>query len=68
MPEPVEPWRRLTSQPGLCRRCTHARLLTSARSVFLRCALSDENPAFLRYPPLPVLTCEGFRPSEGAAA
>jgi len=52
---------RLTAQPGLCRTCEHLRLLASARSVFLRCGLADTDPGFLRYPPLPVLRCAGYR-------
>ncbi len=52
---------RLTANPGLCRTCGHLRLLASARSVFLRCGLADTDPGFLRYPPLPVLRCAGYR-------
>lgn len=51
---------RLTANPGLCRTCAHVRLLASARSVFLRCGLADTDPGFLRYPPLPVLSCPGY--------
>lgn len=59
-PEDDDGWARLATQPGLCRTCRHARLLASARSVFLRCDLSDTDPSFLRYPPLPVLACGGW--------
>lgn len=52
---------RLTAEPGLCRTCEHLRL-ASARSVFVRCGLADTDPGFLRYPPLPVLRCAGYRP------
>ena len=52
---------RLAANPGLCRTCEHVRLLASARSVFLRCGLADTDPGFLRYPPLPVLRCAGYR-------
>jgi hypothetical protein len=51
----------LTAEPGLCRTCEHLRLLASARSVFVRCGLADTDPAFLRYPPIPVLACPGYR-------
>jgi hypothetical protein len=54
---------RLTVDPGLCRTCEHFRLLASPRSVFVRCGLADTDPAFLRYPPLPVLACPGYRRS-----
>lgn len=47
---------------GLCERCRHARRVASARSSFLRCARSDADSAFPRYPRLPVLACAGFEP------
>jgi hypothetical protein len=53
---------RLAVQPGLCAGCVHLRLLASPRSVFVRCGLADSDPAFARYPALPVLRCAGFRP------
>jgi hypothetical protein len=53
---------RLAVQPGLCAGCVHLRLLASPRSVFVRCGLADSDPAYPRYPPLPVLRCAGFRP------
>jgi len=56
--------RRLGGDPGLCRTCDHLRLLASPRSVFARCGLADIDPAFPRYPPLPVLRCGGYRPAE----
>jgi hypothetical protein len=52
----------LHQHPGLCARCAHQRLLRSARSTFLRCGKADEDPRFPRYPRLPVVACEGFRP------
>ncbi len=49
---------------GLCCGCRLASAQTSARgSAFWRCRLSEANPKFMRYPPLPVLACEGFEPS-----
>lgn len=53
---------RLAVHPGLCAACAHLRLLASARSVFVRCGLAATDPAFPRYPALPVLRCDGFRP------
>lgn len=47
-------------RPGLCATCRNARLLASRSSVFLRCALADVDPAFPRYPRLPVIECSGF--------
>jgi hypothetical protein len=47
--------------PGLCATCRWARVVESARgSAFLRCGRSDLDAAFRRYPPLPVLRCDGF--------
>lgn len=52
--------RRLPAPPGLCASCEHLRLVASSRSVFVRCGLADVDPAFLRYPPLPVIACRGY--------
>jgi hypothetical protein len=47
-------------QAGLCASCAHARVQPNARgSRFWRCARADADPRFRRYPPLPVLRCEG---------
>src|ERR1041384_7984941 len=41
--------------------CRCKRVVTNARgSVFFRCARSDTDPRFVRYPPLPVRTCPGY--------
>lgn len=51
--------------PGLCAACRWARVVGSARgSAFLRCGRSDLDPAFRRYPPLPVLRCAGFEAAQ----
>lgn len=55
---------RLRVDPGLCATCRHLRLLASPRSVFVRCALAEEDPDFPRYPTLPVLECAGWRRAE----
>lgn len=52
---------------GLCRTCRHARIVTTPRSTFWRCGLSEQDPAFPRYPRLPVLACSGYVPREEAA-
>jgi hypothetical protein len=49
---------------GLCRTCRFRRVVASRRgSTFLLCRRSDFDPAFAKYPHLPVLQCEGFEPS-----
>ena len=52
--------RSLPAPPGLCATCVHLELVGSRSSVFVRCALSDRDPRFPRYPPLPVHRCSGF--------
>jgi len=59
---PVGDLDRLGADPGLCGRCRHRELLSSERSVFLRCGLAAVDPRFARYPSLPVLGCAGFAP------
>ena len=49
---------------GLCGGCLHASEVASARgSVFRLCRLSAVDPAFAKYPRLPVLRCLGYRAS-----
>jgi len=46
---------------GLCETCRHATIVQSDRgSTFYRCELSKTDPRFPKYPPLPVLKCEGY--------
>jgi hypothetical protein len=52
------------SQAGLCGDCTHSRSIRSDRgSIFYLCSLSARDPAFPKYPRLPVLECDGYAPS-----
>jgi hypothetical protein len=49
------------TRAGLCASCTHAHLVVSSRgSTFYLCRLADHDPAFRRYPVLPVTSCRGF--------
>lgn len=46
---------------GLCSACGWAQQVTTTRgSRFLRCGRSDDDPAYARYPSLPVRHCLGF--------
>ena len=49
---------------GLCASCAWVRLVKNRRgSTFYRCLRADSDPPdprFVRYPPLPVLTCPGY--------
>lgn len=40
------------------------RIESDRGSVFYRCALADTDPRFPKYPRLPVLRCDGFKPVE----
>jgi hypothetical protein len=46
---------------GLCESCAHQRVVRNTRgSSFSLCERSREDPAFARYPRLPVLACPGY--------
>lgn len=48
---------------GLCDDCRHQRLVPNRRgSVFSLCERSREDPAYPRYPRVPVLSCPGHEP------
>ena len=56
------------SNPGLCGSCVHARIIENRRgSRFYMCELSKVDPAFPKYPPLPVVKCSGYQPGQGGA-
>jgi hypothetical protein len=51
---------------GLCDSCSYQRLVRNTRgSSFLLCERSRTDPAFPRYPRLPVTSCVGYEPSSG---
>ena len=51
---------------GLCGACTHSRVVENARgSRFYLCRLSESDARFPKYPRLPVLGCDGYRPLKG---
>jgi hypothetical protein len=53
---------------GLCADCVNARRIESDRgATFLLCELSATDPAFPKYPALPVLRCSGFTPKVASA-
>jgi hypothetical protein len=46
---------------GLCDTCAHQRVVANSRgSGFSLCERSREDPAYPRYPRLPVTTCSGW--------
>ncbi|HYW07965.1 MAG TPA: hypothetical protein VE913_13475 [Longimicrobium sp.] len=49
--------------PGLCASCRNVRVVdTKKGSRFFLCSLSDTDPRFPKYPPIPVMRCAGFAP------
>jgi hypothetical protein len=54
------------SDIGLCARCRHGRTIESARgSTFTLCQKAKTDPAFPKYPRLPVVRCRGFEATAG---
>ena len=50
---------------SLCETCASMRPVVTAKgSRFLLCQLSQTDPAYPKYPPQPVVCCDGYRPSE----
>ena len=48
-------------QAGLCGSCTYQRVIENRRgSRFVFCERSKTDGTYRKYPPLPVLECEGF--------
>jgi len=51
---------------GICNACAHQQLVPNRRgSVFSLCRRSKTDPAFPRYPRIPVAECLGFERREG---
>ncbi len=52
---------------GLCDRCIHQKLIRNTRgSVFSMCRRAKVDPAFPKYPRLPVTRCAGFEERRAA--
>ena len=50
---------------SLCEVCSHMKEVTSGTgSRFLLCQLSQTDRRFQKYPPQPVVRCEGFEEAE----
>ena len=50
---------------SLCETCAAMReVITPKGSRFLLCQLSKTAPAFPKYPPQPVVHCDGYRPRD----
>ncbi len=47
---------------SLCLSCLYLRTVSTARgSQFILCLLSEERSEYRKYPPQPVLDCEGYK-------
>ena len=54
---------------GLCDTCRHQRVVRNTRgSEFSLCERSRTDPAYPRYPRVPVMRCAGHEPDEGPHA
>ena len=46
---------------GLCGSCANVRIVQTRKgSRFFLCQLSETDPRFPKYPPIPVLRCAGY--------
>ena len=52
---------------GLCATCQHCRIVPGERATFYMCRRSAVDPAYPKYPRLPVVACPGYEPGGGAA-
>src|SRR5208283_2112327 len=52
--------------PTLCELCQNMREVRTSRSCFLLCELSATNATYPKYPPQPVIQCDGYKPMEQA--
>jgi hypothetical protein len=54
---------------GLCDSCRHQQLVHNTRgSVFSLCRRSRSDPAYPKYPRLPVVRCAGHEPVNEASS
>jgi len=51
----------VTTTKSLCQTCMHVREIISGKgSRFLLCQLSQTDARFRKYPPQPIIRCEGY--------
>ena len=53
------------SPAGLCAGCSYSReIISDRRATFYLCERANTDPAFHKYPRLPVLQCSGYEPKK----
>jgi hypothetical protein len=51
--------------PSVCETCAWMREITTPKGTrFLLCQLSQSNPNYPKYPPQPVVRCDGYQDKE----
>lgn len=59
MPQPAHS--PMPTGAGLCDACAHQQIVRNTRgSVFSLCRRSRSDPAYPRYPRIPVSSCQGY--------
>jgi hypothetical protein len=54
---------------GLCATCVHQKIIRSGRgSTFSMCQRHKTDPAYPKYPRLPVTACAGHEPHLGGSS
>ena len=54
---------------GLCDSCKHQKLIHNTRgSTFSMCLRSRDDPAFPKYPRVPVVSCPGYAMTDSESA
>lgn len=51
---------------SLCESCANMREVRTTRSRFLLCELALADAEYPKYPPQPVVRCDGYRPRADA--
>ncbi|HTA05650.1 MAG TPA: hypothetical protein VK774_04745 [Solirubrobacteraceae bacterium] len=65
MAEQPKPKPSASARAGLCDTCAHQQEVRNTRgSVFSLCTRSRVDPAYPRYPRVPVLDCAGYERRE----
>jgi hypothetical protein len=49
------------TMPSLCESCKNMREVCTSRSRFMLCELSVTDASYPKYPPQPVVQCQGFQ-------